>query len=328
MPLTDTSGPPSRPQLGVSACLLGQPVRFDGGHQRNPFLADQLAQFFDLVAFCPEMELGLGAPRPSIQLRQQDGRVQLVSGRAAGQGQAEDLTGPMLKLAGQWAERLGAVDGLVVKRGSPSCGLERVPVVVGPNLPRRHDGQGVFTQELRRLLPLVPVEEEGRLQDPLLREVFLERVFALHRWRQIPDPEQSVGGLVEFHARHKLLLMARGPQLYAELGRIVAGVTRASLAQRRAAYIARFMEVMALRPSRRKHINVLQHIMGYLKQDLSTDDKRELLDLFDAYRHERLSLVSPLVLLRHHLRRIPNVWLESQYYLAPFPAALAPRARI
>jgi uncharacterized protein YbgA (DUF1722 family)/uncharacterized protein YbbK (DUF523 family) len=317
-----------RPRLGVSACLLGQQVRFDGGHKRDPWLADVAARCFELVPFCPEAEIGLGTPRASLQLRRVAGELQLVNGRAAAAGSAPDYRDAMRDLAGRRAAELGDLDGLVVKKGSPSCGMERVPVVVTAAGPRERNGAGVFTAELRRRLPLVPVEEEGRLQDPLLREVFLERVYALHRWRCIPDPERNLQGFVEFHARHKLLLMARGPQLYAELGRIVAGVTRASLAERRDSYIHRFMAVMALRPDRPRQINVLQHILGFLKRGLDRDDKQALLALFEAYREGRLSLIGPLLLLQHHLRRLPHPWLASQYYLAPFPAALAPRHRI
>lgn len=322
---TDTT---QRPTLGVSACLLGHQVRFDGGHKRDAFLTDTAPDFFDLVPFCPEMEIGLGKPRPVIQLRRLNGEVRLVGSRAAGAGIVIDHTDAMRDLARQRAEQLRGVDGLVVKKGSPSCGMERVAVAINAEGYREWSGEGIFTAELRRLLPLLPVEEEGRLQDPAIREVFLERVFSLHRWRQIPDPEQNVAGFIAFHTRHKLLLMARGPQRYAELGRIVAGATRATLAERRERYIHRFMEVMALRPDAKRQINVLMHILGYFKRELDGADKQELLGLFEAYRKGWVSLVSPLLLLRHHLRRLPNPWLESQYYLQPFPEALAPRSRI
>lgn len=318
----------TRPTLGVSACLLGHQVRFDGGHKRDPFLTETAPRFFDLVPFCPEMELGLGRPRPVIQLRRLNGEVRLVNSRAITEGVVIDHTEAMVELARRRAEQLQGLDGLVVKKGSPSCGMERVAVVVNGEGYRERSGTGVFTAELRRLLPLLPVEEEGRLADPLLREVFLERVYALNRWRRMADPEHNVRGFIEFHARHKLLLMARGPQRYAELGRIVAGVTRATLAQRRERYIHRFMEVMAERPDTRRQINVLMHILGYFKRGLEGADKQELLALFEAYRQGWVALVSPLLLLRHHLRRLPNPWLESQYYLQPFPEALAPRSRI
>lgn len=312
-----------RPTLGVSACLLGHSVRYDGGHKRDAFLAEVAPRFFDIVPFCPEMGLGLGCPRPTIQLRRYGDRVRLVDSRTPFGEEGLDYTERMFALAEGRLERFRHLDGLVVKKSSPSCGLERVAVVVNPDGLRERNGEGVFTAAIRRHLPFLPVEEEGRLQDPLLREAFLERVFALHRWRQIPEQERNVAEFLEFHARHKLLLMARGPHCYAELGRIAAGTTLADLAERRERYLSRFMAVMALRPERSHQINVLQHILGFFKQVLDSEDKQELLRLFEAYRNNRLSLASPLILLRHHLRRSPHPWLASQYYLAPYPDALA-----
>jgi uncharacterized protein YbgA (DUF1722 family) len=162
------------------------------------------------------------------------------------------------------------------------------------------------------------------LHDPGLRENFFERAFALKRWQELPDPQENVQGFIDFHARHKLMLMARGSHFYQELGQMVAGVRAADLEERRQRYIHRFMEVMTVRASKGRNVNVLQHVMGFFKEALASDDKQELLELFEAYRAKRIPLGTPLTMLRHHLRHHPNDWLASQYFLEPYPEELSP----
>ena len=312
-----------KPTIGVSACLLGHPVRFDGGHKRQRFITDNLSQYFDLVPVCPEVELGLGTPRPSIQLRKAaDGGIRLVNPRI----EAGDITAKMSDYARRRVEGLEGLAGYILKKDSPSCGMERVPVVINDGGHRAREGVGLFAKALMERWPLLPVEEEGRLNDPAIRENFFERVYALERWRAIPDAGRNVEGFIRFHARHKFLVMARGGRLYQELGRLVAGTTRATLESRRAAYIERFMAVMAVRPDRGRQVNVLQHLMGYFKRYLDGEDKQELLDLFERYRRNEVPLVTPVTLLRHHLRRSPNSYLADQHYLAPCPESLALRS--
>ena len=312
-----------RPQIAVSACLLGHKVRFDGGHKRDRFVADTLARVSDLVPICPEVLSGMSIPRPTIQLRETADGIRLVQSNDPG----IDHTDRMQEVARQQAERLdGTVSGLVVQRKSPSCGLERVPVSRGKGKPALRIGVGMFVQHFSRLCPLIPIEEEGRLNDPVLRENFLERVYALDRWNRL-DPER-VSGFIDFHASHKLNLMARGSDAYRDLGRIVAGVTRATLAERRAEYIPLFMQVLSQRVSRGRHFNVMQHVMGYFKRALSPQDKAELQDVFEAYRREETPLSTPVVLLKHHLRNHPNAYLSRQHYLRPYPDHLALRALV
>ena len=312
----------NRPTLGVSACLLGQPVRFDGGHKNNRFIADTLAGHIDFEPVCPEIESGMAVPRPTIQLRQVGDEVRLVEGKQPD----HDMTGQMSEYAQARLDSLSHLDGYIFKKDSPSCGVFRVPVVMNEQGYRNREGTGLFARAFMDRYPLIPVEEEGRLNDALLRENFLERVYAYGRWKAIPDAEFNVQGFIEFHSRHKFMLMARGSSYYKELGRMVAGVKAVDLAQRREAYISRFMQVMEMTAHRGRQINVLQHIMGYLKELLTREDKQELLATFEAYRQSELPLITPITLLRHHLRIHPQPYISRQYYLQPCPDKLALRS--
>jgi uncharacterized protein YbgA (DUF1722 family)/uncharacterized protein YbbK (DUF523 family) len=314
----------TKPILGVSACLLGQPVRFDGGHKKARYITETLSEYFELLPVCPEVEAGLGVPRPTIQLRQnpENGEVRLINPRLAD----ADITDSMRSHCKRKVEGMANLAGYILKKGSPTCGMERVPVIVDDNGYRRHEGVGIFAQELISRWPLLPVEEEGRLNDSQIRENFFERVYALQNWRSIENPETNVKGFIEFHASYKLLIMSRGSHYYQELGRMVAGTTKNSLVETREAYIRQFMEIMSIRPSRNRQVNVLQHLLGYFKRDLDSSDKQELLALFDSYRRQEIPLITPVTLLRHHLRRLPNPYLEMQRYLAPCPEQLALRS--
>lgn len=313
----------NRPAIGVSACLLGHPVRFDGGHKRDRFITDKLSRVMDFVPVCPETEAGLGVPRPAIQLRRIEGTIRLVQSSDHSVDYTEIMAGVAVKRA---RELGGRISGFIFQKKSPSCGMERVPVVQGDNRPAERNGTGLFVQHFTHHCPLVPIEEEGRLNDPVLRENFLERVYALDRWYRL-DPT-SVKGFIDFHAQHKLMLMARGSEAYARLGRIVAGVREKTLQARRDSYIAAFMETMAKRVSRSHHYNVLQHVMGYFKRGLSAADKRELLEVFDSYRASQVPLAAPVTLLNHHLRKHPDAYLARQHYLKPYPDTLALRALV
>lgn len=312
----------THPRVGISACLLGTEVRYDGGHKRDRYCTDVLSTALDLVPVCPEAEAGLGTPRPPIHLRRAGAGLRLVQVRDA----SVDVTAAVTAVAARRAESLGPLSGFILKRKSPSCGMARVPVHGAANRPPEYSGMGLFARRFAELRPLVPLEEEGRLNDPLLRENFLERVYALHRWYGL-DPN-NVSGFIEFHASHKLMLMARGSSYYTRLGRVVAGVTRRDLAERRERYIQEFMPVLKKVASRKRHVNALQHALGYLKRDLDSDDKREMLKLFEDYRRSRVPLATPLALLRHHLRKHPCDYLVRQHYLAPYPESLALRANI
>jgi uncharacterized protein YbgA (DUF1722 family)/uncharacterized protein YbbK (DUF523 family) len=312
-----------RPRVAVSACLLGESVRYDGAHKRDRYITDQLAEVIDFVPVCPEVEAGFGVPRPTIQLRKFANEIRVVRS----DDPTIDVTAKIDAVAERRAQLLsGDISGFILKKKSPSCGMERVPVAIEHGRPHDRSGVGRFVQTFHQLAPLIPLEEEGRLCDAALRENFLERVYALHRWQQL-DLSQPAA-LVDFHARHKFMLMARGGDWYVRLGRIVAGVTRENIDVRAQAYIQHFMQVMARVVTRKRQINVLQHAMGYLKQELAAADKQELLELFQAYRQAYVPLAAPLTLLRHHLRKHPQEYLARQHYFEPYPDALALRAAI
>lgn len=311
-----------KPKIGVSACLMGHRVRYDGGHCRTPLVTEQVAELADLVTFCPETGMGLPAPRPSMHLLNRDGAIHLVQTR----NDTIDYTVQMLDYALRQQPLIAQLDGFILKKSSPSCGMERLPVTNAKTGARTRDGVGLFVSQIKQRLPLLPLEEEGRLNDPQLRMGFFERVFAYHRWRQIEALDVNKSDFERFHACHKLQLMARGDSYYRELGRLVAQTGSHNQAEQVELYIHRFMQVMATTPSRGRLVNVLQHIMGFFKQSLGPEDKRELLELFEAYRQQRVSINAPLALLRHYLRLHPHEWLASQHFFSPFPDSLAPQS--
>lgn len=308
-----------KPRLGVSACLLGKPVRFDGGHKQNSFIHASLVNHVEYVPVCPEIEAGFSTPRPAMQLRANGKEIRMVLSK----DNHVDVSQQMTDFSNKRVNQLGDLDGFIFKKNSPSCGVFRVPVVINEHGYRDKNGMGLFAKMFTSRYPLIPVEEEGRLNDADLRENFIERVFAYRRWK---NTENSVRGLIEFHSRHKLMLMARGSHFYQELGRIVAGTTAKELDEIREIYIHRFMEVMSSIPSPGRQVNVMQHILGYLKSVLSREDKKELLGVFEAYRQRQLPLITPVTLLRHYLRIYPQPYIEGQHYLAPFPEQLALRS--
>ncbi|HEX5636293.1 MAG TPA: DUF523 and DUF1722 domain-containing protein, partial [Gammaproteobacteria bacterium] len=293
----------AKPIVGVSSCLTGKPVRFDGGHKHCRLITESWSDFLEFQPVCPEAEMGLGVPRPSLQLRETGQQIRLVFSK----NPQHDLTLDMEQFSRQRLGRLGVLDGYIFKKDSPSCGLERVPVMHEETGQKTRDGRGVFARTFVELNPLVPTEEEGRLNDEALRENFLERVYCHYRWRTIADTHLQ--GFVDFHMRHKFMLMARNHQAYRELGRLVAMADRHNLAQIRQQYIQHFMQVMALCPTRGQHVNVLLHILGYFKRNIDSSDKHELLNWFDAYRSELVPRITPVALLRHYLRLYPQRYI-------------------
>jgi uncharacterized protein YbgA (DUF1722 family)/uncharacterized protein YbbK (DUF523 family) len=307
-------------RVGISSCLLGRKVRYDGGHKRDRFATDVLEPYVEWVPMCPEVEIGLGIPRPTIRLqRGPDGTARLVM-----PSKEEDLTDRMRG----WAEKkLGALDdmdlcGFILKKDSPSCGMERVKVYDPNGVPAR-DGRGVFAEVLLREAPYLPVEEEGRLNDPRLRENFIARLFAMRRWKDMEGEGVTRARLMEFHARHKFLCMARNQAGSRRLGRLLgtaqSGDPVESLA---AAYLEEFTEVMRRPPSIRGHTNVLQHMAGYVSDALDRADRAELSDAIHSYRQGLLPLIVPVTLLRHHVRRQEQPYLLEQAYLSPHPHEL------
>jgi len=312
-------------RLGISRCLLGENVRYDGGHKRDRFLVDELGQYVEWVPVCPEVESGLPIPRESMRLVGDPDNPRLIAPKSG-----TDHTERMLSWANQRVQELESegLHGFVFKKDSPSSGLYRVRVYDEHGMARR-TGTGLFARQVACHFPNLPLEEEGRLHDARLRENFIDRIFAYYRWAEMLQTEPTPGGLVQFHTAHKLTLMAHSPQHYTELGRLVAHAGKREWDELTAEYAALLMEGLALLGTPGKHANVLQHLMGYLKNDLSSEDKQELLSLIEEYRQEMLPLIVPLTLLKHHLNRHPvPEWVHQQVYLNPYPKELMLRNHV
>ncbi|MDE2836485.1 MAG: DUF523 and DUF1722 domain-containing protein [Chloroflexota bacterium] len=309
-----------KPRIGVSACLLGEPLRYDGGHLRNAFLTRTLGPHVEWTAVCPESEVGMGTPREPVRLVDEGGALHMRGVRSE-----TDHSEAMRFWAARRVEEFASpgLHGYVLTKDSPSCGLFRVKVYPLGGGPAARTGRGLFADELTRRFPLLPVEENGRLNDPRLRDNFIERVFVYQRWTALMDGPRAPSALVAFHTAHKLTLMAHAPTLYREAGRVVA---RAGSADWRAItdeYGRVLMRAMARLTTPRKHANALQHAAGFLKGLLDKGDREELAGAIERYRVGKASFTAPLTLLRHHVRRSGGPeWLAAQTYLQPYPEEL------
>jgi uncharacterized protein YbgA (DUF1722 family)/uncharacterized protein YbbK (DUF523 family) len=311
-------------RLGVSACLLGQEVRYDGGHKRDRFLIDTLGRFVEWVPVCPEVEIGLGIPRDRIRLVGDAAAPRLIVEKTG-----DDLTARMERYARARTRELESLDlhGYVLKRGSPSCGLFRVRVYDERGVVRGN-GAGAYARVLTARFPVLPVEEEGRLGDPALRENFIERVFAMARWRTFVARRPGAGDLVAFHTAQKFAVLAHSPSHYATLGRLVAAGGGARLAARVTEYGTLLMQALSIRATRARHANVLQHLTGFFKRQLEAAQRVELADVIHDYRLGLVPLVVPLTLIKHHVRRLGVAYLADQVYLSPHPKELMLRNHV
>jgi len=311
-------------RIGISACLLGQKVRYDGGHKHDRYLTDTLGHYLDYVPVCPEVECGLGIPRESLRLVGDPEAPRLVTTRSGA-----DHTGRMLAWADRRIRELEKEDlcGFIFKSGSPSSGMERVKVYNAKGMAEKI-GRGVFARAFMSHFPLVPVEEEGRLNDPALRENFIERIFTLKRWRDLLLLDHKPGQLVNFHTRHKLLILSHSPEIYREMGRLVAAARQKPAEEVYRLYEALLMKALVLRATLRKQCNVLQHMMGYFKKQLSADEKQELIEVIDQFRSALVPLVVPITLINHYVRKYGEPYLAEQVYLRPHPVALKLRNHV
>ena len=317
--------PPAPPiRIGISACLLGQEVRFDGGHKRDAFLTDVLGPHVEWVPLCPEVEVGMGTPRETLRLVRDDGVIRMVTTRT-GVDHTERMSSWASKRVGTLARE--DLDGYVLKKDSPSCGMERVKVY-GATGPASRDGRGLFAAALLSGLPLVPVEEEGRLCDPRLRENFIERAFAYRRLKDLFAARWTVGSLVAFHTSHKMSLLSHSTTAYQELGRLVAGAAGRPRTELREQYAELFMKTLALPATVRRHTNVLMHMAGHLKSQVDAESKRELAACIDDYRTGLVPLVVPLTLIAHYVRVHDVKYLAGQTYLRPHPRELMLRNHV
>ena len=317
---TMCSETPERIPVGVSSCLLGEAVRYDGGHKHDRYVTGVLGRYFHYVPWCPESLAGLGVPRPPIRLTGDPDAPRAV--RVA--DTSTDVTDALLAVARSATPDMGALRGYIFKRGSPSCGMARVKVYGAPGKSPRM-GQGVFARAVMRAHPLLPCEEEGRLNDAPLRESFVERVFARDRWLRAMASGCTPQRLVEFHTRHKLLLLSHSEVHYRAAGRLVAETGRHDRGRLAHEYLSMFMEGMRHRATRRRHANVLQHLAGFLKRSIDAGDRHALADIVEEYRTGTIPLVVPIRFLRHHFRRAPDRYVEMQHYLEPYPDDLGLR---
>ena len=304
-------------QIGVSSCLLGEEVRYNGGHKRSRLITDVLSEYFQYVPLCPELAIGLGVPRPPIRLVGSIETPRAVSPDDPSIDATEDL----LEYGREIGRTYTFISGFILKAKSPSCGMERVKVYDQNGVPSAN-GRGLFAQTLIETQPLLPCEEEGRLNDSGLRNSFLERVFAFHRWQIMIADGLTPRGLVSYHTEHKFLLMAHDQEAMRRLGRLVAEAGSGDLESLGHEYITEFMRALAKPAKRKAQVNVLQHLAGFVSDRLDPGDRAELDQTIRAYRLDELPIVAPLTLLRHHLRRLPNDYLDRQIYLERRPAAL------
>jgi uncharacterized protein YbgA (DUF1722 family)/uncharacterized protein YbbK (DUF523 family) len=309
--------------VGISSCLTGEKVRFDGGHRHDHYLTDTLGMFFRFVPVCPEVGCGLPTPREAMRLEGDPEHPRLVTHKTR-----RDLTDQMLAYCRERVAALADEElcGFIFKKNSPSSGLHRVKVYNG-GMPTKN-GRGLFAAEVVRQFPFLPVEEEGRLTDPKLRENFIERVFTYARWRAFLRGEPDLGGLVQFHTAHKLLVMAHSTTLYREMGALVGNGKQLPKAELFRRYGELLMTAMALIATVKKHTNVLMHIMGYFKTCLSQEEKQELLELIRQYHDHLVPQIVPVTMLKHYCLKFNEHYLSGQLYLSPHPTELALRNHV
>jgi uncharacterized protein YbgA (DUF1722 family)/uncharacterized protein YbbK (DUF523 family) len=311
-------------KLGISTCLLGEKVRYDGGHKLDRFLTDTLSQYVEYVSVCPEVECGLPVPREAMRLEGDIDSPRLVTIRTN-----QDMTDRMISWAKRRAVELEkeGLYGFVFKSDSPSSGMERVKVYNKKGMPVKK-GAGMFARIFMDHFPLLPVEDDGRLHNPRLRENFVERIFALKRWREVMAKKESRGNLVDFHTQHKLLILSHSTKYYQMMGRLVAQAKNIPLKDLYQQYQTLLMEALQLKTTSNKNANVLQHMMGYFREKLTSDGKKELLEVIENYRQEVIPLIVPISLINHYVRKYDQTYLKQQVYLNPHPLELQLRNHV
>ena len=312
-------------KLGISTCLLGLPVRYDGGHKLDHYLRDTLGRYVEFSPVCPEAECGFGVPREAVRLVGDAERPRLTTVRSK-----QDLTDRMtVWIAGRVRElESERLCGFVFKSGSPSSGMERVKVYNEKGAAAKN-GVGLFARAFMEYFTNLPVEEEGRLNDPVLRENFIARIFMYARWQELNRRGRlELSAMIDFHVSNKLLILAHSPQHYRELGRLVSGAKATNIRDLVSVYERRLMEGMKRQATPRKNANVLMHMLDYFKKELSSWEKSELLELINQYRTNVLPLVVPLTLLKHYVGKFDQPYLKGQTYLNPHPLELRLRNHV
>lgn len=311
-------------RIGVSSCLLGNNVRYDGGHKWDRYITDTLGAYFEWEPVCPEVEYGLPIPREALRLVGDPASPRLVTVRTG-----VDHTDGMLRWAEKKLKELEKKElcGFIFKSRSPSSGIGGIKVYTSSGMPS-HRGTGIFGGAFMRHFPLVPVIDEGRLHDPQLRENFIERVFAYKRWKDFLDASPSVRDLIEFHTEHKLLILSHSQKHASLLGKLVADAKRIDRKELFARYVQILMEGMQLIATVKKNTNVLLHIAGYFKKNLASDDRQELVEIIERYHRHHVPLIVPIVIINHYVRKFDEPYLKKQYYLHPHPLELMLRNHV
>ncbi|MEN5257558.1 DUF523 and DUF1722 domain-containing protein [Pseudomonas protegens] len=314
----------AKPKIAISACLMGVEVRYNGGHKESRLCSRVLSDYFDFVPLCPEVAIGMGTPREPIRLVGDPEQP-----RAVGTVDASlDVTLPLAEYGERMAAQVDDICGYIFMQNSPSCGLERVKVYQANGIPHRNGGRGVYAQAFCAQHPNLPVEEAGRLNDPVLRENFLTRVYVYRDWQALLKQGLTRRALTDFHSRCKYLLMAHHPEQYKALGNLLGSMGKGDATLIGPRYFSQLMEALSRCATRGTHSNVLQHISGYFKRAISSEDKQEMQRLINQYRQGIVPLVVPLTLLKHHLRQNPDPYIAQQLYLQPHPEDLSLRNAI
>ena len=321
IPINDTT---MHIPVGISACLLGQKVRYNGGHSRSKFCLNQLSQHFDFKTFCPEVVAGFGIPRPTMRLIGDPDNPKLVYS----DNMDTDLTGQLTAGFKAHLDSLSQLDGYILMKNSPSCGMERIKIYQESGYAHERRGQGLFTQALIERYPLLPVEEEGRLHDPNLCENFILRVFAFHRFRHEVLSKPSIHALLTFHSRYKYVVMAQNQVYFRQLGQMLSTPHQKPLDVFLQDYLKLFMHALSKPATRKNHTHTLLHILGYLKKTAPSEARQHIADIIHRYRQELLPLIVPITLLRHYIDQTGNDYIRSQRYLQPYPDDLRLRNEI
>ena len=305
-------------RVGISSCILGNPVRWNAGHKLDKYLTHTLGQFVEYVPVCPEVEVGLGVPRESMRLVGDPERPRLITFKSK-----TDHTDKMVRWADKRVKALEKENlcGFIFKSDSPSSGMIRVKVYNDKGMPHKV-GVGIFARAFMNHFPSIPVEDDGRLNNPQIRENFIQQIFTMKRWREIDTGRANMGKLVDFHTRNKLLLLSHSQKHYRMMGKLVAAGKQLPISDLYRQYQGMLLDALKLKTTIKKNINVLQHLMGYFKKELSADEKQELLETFEHYRREQVPLIVPITLINHYVRKYQQPYLKHQTYLHPHPLEL------
>lgn len=307
--------------VGISACLLGENVRFNGGHSNSDYCNKVLTDYFEYQKFCPEVAAGFGTPRPTLRLEGDPNDPRMVFTKQT----EKNVSDVFMSTANAYLEKLSHLDGYIVMKNSPSCGLERIKVYQENGHPHMQRSAGLFTKELQRRYPLLPIEEDGRLNDPKLRENFLLRVFTHHDFRHSVGESTKMKDLIAFHSRYKYMVMAHSQPIYRELGRLLSGNDPRPTSELRDAYFEILMTTLSKPAQRKNHCNVLMHLIGYLKHAVDVSVRKDIINVVEQYRRGEVNLATPMTLLQHYLKHYGSEYINQQSYFAPYPTPLGIR---